>query len=89
MSVTLPPAIADILPILQALPYAEKLKLIHALSDEPVSQEITADTVSDNLAWQAGQGLFGSYNSGRSDISQNAKALAKKRIREKHGKNTA
>lgn len=96
MSITLPAVVTDILPVLQALPQADKLKLIHALSDstELSKKQVTKthhhtpNDQAENLAWQVGKDLFGSYHSGRNDTSQHAKILAKQRIRQKYGKNT-
>ncbi len=87
MTIALPPPVIEILPILQSLPSAQKLQIIHALSDDKVITKSVNPT--ENLAWEIGKDLFGSYHSGRGDLSQNAKKIAKQRIRQKYGKDTA
>lgn len=40
----------------------------------------------DNLAWEVGKDLFGKYGSGRSDLSTNAKRIAREKIHAKKGR---
>lgn len=75
----LPPPIADILPALRALPAEQKLLVIHALTDAA-----EAPVVDSHLAWETGKTVFGTYRSGRGDLSQNAKQLVKQRIKARH-----
>ncbi len=88
MTIALPPPIIEIMPLLQSLPSAQKLHIIHTLSDDQISPK-PVNSKAENLAWEMGKDLFGSYHSGQSDLSQNAKAIAKQRIRQKYGKDIA
>ncbi len=83
MTMALPTSIIEILPTLKALSPSQKLQIIHTLSNENDNlSEKSANDEYENLAWEKGKDLFGSYHSGRSDLSANAKVIAKQRIRE-------
>ncbi len=47
MSITLPPQVAEILPMLKALPTAEKLEIIHAITLSEDSKQMVDDTASE------------------------------------------
>lgn len=87
--IDLPPPITEILPLLRSLQPEQKLHIIHELSDFSTTSTYPITHQSqENLAWEAGQSIFGSYHSRKGDLSQNAKSLVKQRIREKYGKNS-
>lgn len=49
---------------------------------------VTEPTEYQSEAWLVGQGLFGCYQ-GSADLSENAKAIAEQRIKEKYAKRTS
>ncbi|MFW2177369.1 MULTISPECIES: hypothetical protein [unclassified Moraxella] len=83
-TLALPPLIQQVLPILRSLNAEQKQQVIHEISAP--SQKMVSDSQENNaqLAWEVGQQFFGSYDSGRDDLSQNAKQIVKQRIREKY-----
>lgn len=80
--IELPPMVQTVLPVLQTLNSEQKLFIIKNLLDD---NQVIDD---GSLAWQMGQGVFGTYKSGQGDLSQNAKSLVKQKIQDKYGKNT-
>lgn len=83
----LPPIVQTALPIMQTLNDEQKLFIVKNLFDDRLDDKLD-NRLDDNLAWQAGQGVFGVYKSGQSDLSQNAKLLVQQKIQAKYGKNT-
>ncbi len=51
-------------------------------------EQFFLSTEYQSEAWLVGQGLFGCYQ-GSADLSENAKAIAEQRIKEKYAKRTS
>ena len=85
ITMSLPPTVTQIMPLLKQLNADQKLMIVKELLFETENNEVSLSETKDNLAWEMGKDVFGSYHSGRTDLSQNAKAIVKDKIRAKHG----
>lgn len=85
ITVALPPPVMQVMPLLKALDTEQKMMVVKALLFDSGEQVAELPKHDENLAWEMGKDIFGSYHSGRADLSQNAKALVKEKIRAKHG----
>lgn len=86
LSIALPPIVNQVLPIIKQLDTEQKLAIVREiLTDNATNSETLSAENNATLAWEMGKDIFGDYHSGRSDLSQNAKALVKEKIRAKHG----
>ena len=69
-------SITEIMPLVETLPHADKLRLVHFLVSKLASEEkISLDQNSDSITQSPPKPVGRVYYSGRSDISVNAREL--------------